>query len=318
MGMFTQFYGIYGNYWFDALRVKQPPLLMQYLQARHYNAMAFTSSAFTYPEFDQTVFSGLEKEQLQEYSEGQGWQRDQKNTTDLIHFIESTEQPFFAFMFFESAHANYYFPEEDIIASDYLEDFNYLTVDVEAEIDRIKNRYRNSVHHLDRQLARVYQVLEQQGLLDNTVVVVTGDHGEEFMENGRWGHNSTFSQQQIRVPLILHVPGRASRQHVAMTSHLDLPATLLNLLGFTGAGKAFSHGQDLLDDTYHRQYTVVSDWHGNTLVTDRAKMVFSLKGASMHASVTGIDDRPLGEDTAAQEFGDVLGDYTRELNRFYH
>ncbi|MEZ5491561.1 MAG: sulfatase-like hydrolase/transferase [Gammaproteobacteria bacterium] len=318
MGMFTQFYGIYGNYWFDMLRAKRPPLLMEYLKAKDYDTMAFTSSAFTYPEFDQTVFSDFDRQQLQEYNTGEGWQRDQKNTTDLLHFIETAQKPFFAFMFFESAHANYYFPEEDIIAPDYLEDFNYLTVDVESEIDRIRNRYLNSVHHLDRQLARVYQALEERGLLENTLVVVTGDHGEEFMENGRWGHNSTFSQQQIRVPLILHVPGSAPLQRSKMTSHLDLPATMLKLLGFEGGEKPVSHGQDLLADDYRRAFTVVSDWHGNTLVTDSAKMVFSLKGASKHASLTDIDDNPLPQEAFEGAFGGVLGEYTTDLNRFYN
>ncbi|MCP5345741.1 MAG: sulfatase-like hydrolase/transferase [Gammaproteobacteria bacterium] len=318
MGMFTQFYGIYGNYWFDMLRVSQPPLLMQYLKARNYDVKAFTSSAFTYPEFDRTVFSNFASSQLQEFNEGEGWQRDQKNTTDLIRFINKAREPFFSFMFFESAHANYYFPDEDIIEPDYLEDFNYLTVDVEDEIDRIRNRYVNSVHHLDRQLARVYRALERRGLLDNTLVVVTGDHGEEFMENGRWGHNSTFSQQQIRVPLILHVPERAPAEFTAMTSHLDLPATVLNLLGYQDPDQPISHGQDLLSPDYNRDFSVVSDWHGNTLVTDEAKMVFSLKGASMHATVTTNDDQPMEEDLYASALSKVLGEYTTELNRFYN
>jgi membrane-anchored protein YejM (alkaline phosphatase superfamily) len=221
-------------------------------------------------------------------------------------------------MFFESAHANYYFPPEDIIEADYLEDFNYLTVDIEAEIERVKHRYVNSVHHLDRQLARVYQALENRHLLENTIVVVTGDHGEEFMENGRWGHNSTFSQQQIRVPLILHAPGHAPQESAALTSHLDLPATMLHLLGFDQPGEEISHGQDLFSATYDRDYTVISDWHGNTLVTKTAKLVFSVKGASYHASVTDINDRPLAAEDYGDSFTAVLAGYTKELNRFYN
>jgi len=115
----------------------------------------------------------------------------------MLDFIENADAPFFSFMFFESAHANYYFPEDSVIEPDYIGDFNYLTVDIEQQIERIRARYLNAVHHLDSQLARVFDTLQTQGLLENTIVIVTGDHGEEFMENGRWGHNSTFSQQQI-------------------------------------------------------------------------------------------------------------------------
>ncbi|MEX2130398.1 MAG: sulfatase-like hydrolase/transferase, partial [Pseudohongiellaceae bacterium] len=262
MGMFTQFYGIYGSYWFDMLQTRTPPVLMNYLQQQGYQFKAFTSSAFTYPEFDKTIFSALPQESLVAYSEGHGWQRDQKNTTDMISFIESASEPFFTFMFFESSHANYYFPDEDIITSDYLEDFNYLTTDIGDDINRIHNRYRNATHHLDRQFARVFDALEQNGLMNNTIVIVTGDHGEEFMENGRWGHNSTFSQQQIRVPLLLHIPNEGAQRIEKMTSHLDLPATVLSVLHAGLPEAQFSFGMNLLDPAYKRDYTVVSDWHG--------------------------------------------------------
>src|SRR5690606_33350712 len=125
------------------------PLLLDTLQASDYDLMAYTSSRFSYPEFDKTIFAGFADSQLQSYTEGDGWQRDRKNVTDLLSHITSAKSPFFTFMFFESAHANYYFPEESIIEPNYLEDFNYLTVDVEEDIELIRARYINANHHLD-------------------------------------------------------------------------------------------------------------------------------------------------------------------------
>ena len=61
------------------------------------------------------------------------------------------------------------------------------------DIVPIKNRYINSVHHLDAQFGRIYDYLKQHQLLENTIVIMNGDHGEEFMEKGFWGHNSTFA-----------------------------------------------------------------------------------------------------------------------------
>ena len=55
-----------------------------------------------------------------------------------------------------------------------------------------------AVHHLDGQFARVIDHLRQRNLLDSTIVILVGDHGEEFMEHGFWGHNSTFSDPQTR------------------------------------------------------------------------------------------------------------------------
>ena len=321
MGMFTQFYGLYGHYWFDVLRNRRPPLLIEQLRSENYQFKAITSSAFTYPEFDKTIFSSLPPENLQEFNKGHGWERDQKNTGDLISFIQEKEgedDPFFAFMFFESAHANYYFPDEDIIEEDYIEDFNYLTVDIQESMPQIKARYTNATHHLDRQLARVYKVLEEGDLMENTIVVLTGDHGEEFMENGRWGHNSTFSQPQIRVPMIIHIPGMEKKRHTVASSHLDMPATVLNALGLDVPAKRHSFGQDLFDPDYKRNFLVVSDWHGNTVITPEVKIIFSIKGAAYQASSTDINDQPINLVDEKSSYQAALAEYLQEQNRFYH
>jgi len=317
MGMFSQFYGLYGSYWFDFLNSGRQPLLMEVLQKNNYDMMAYTSSRFSYPEFDKTVFAGLPMSQLQSYTEGAGWERDRKNVADLLGYIEKAEDPFFGFMFFESAHANYYFPEESVIAPDYIEDFNYLTLDIEKEIERIRARYINANHHLDSQLGRVFAALEEQGKLDNTIVIVTGDHGEEFMENGRWGHNSTFSQEQIRVPFLLYVPGQAPEQFDIMTSHHDVPATVLAVLGMDIDPATYSYGHDLLAADYRRDYTVASDWHGNTLITPDVKMVFSKKGAFYDDSATTLNDDPIDLAATKAPYRDALGLFARELSRFY-
>ena len=67
-------------------------------------------------------------------------------------------------------------------------------------IDALLNRYTNAAHWIDYQIGRVLDEIEAQGLLENTVVIVTDDHGEEFMEKGAWGHNSGFVEEQIHAP----------------------------------------------------------------------------------------------------------------------
>lgn len=318
MGMFSQFYGLYGSYWFDFLYAHRPPMMMELIKQNDYSMMAYTSSMFSYPEFDKTIFASLEDAQLQAYYEGEGWERDRKNVTDMLQFIDKTQKPFFSFMFFESSHANYYFPPESVIRDDYIEDFNYLTLDVEKNIERIRNRYINATHHLDSQLGRVFDELEAQGLLDSTIVVVTGDHGEEFMEKGRWGHNSTFSQEQIRVPMLIHIPGRDAGVTASMTSHLDMPATILAALGVDIDPSTYSYGQDLFGPDYQRDYTVASDWHGNTLVTPDIKMVFSKKGAAYDDITTSLNDGAVDLKTTTVDYRTPLGLFARELSRFYH
>ena len=68
------------------------------------------------------------------------------------------------------------------------------------------NRYRNSAYWTDGELARVTGYLKEKGLLENTIVVVSSDHGEEFNDNklNYWGHNGNYTDAQIKVPLIVH------------------------------------------------------------------------------------------------------------------
>jgi membrane-anchored protein YejM (alkaline phosphatase superfamily) len=196
------------------------------------------------------------------------------------------------FMFFESPHARYFFPPESAIRKPYLEELNYATMSLTDDIELIRNRYINSCHYLDSQLQRVINFLRQNNLLASTIVVITGDHGEEFMEKGRWGHNSAFHQEQIKVPLILWVPGHEHAVIENMTSHLDISPTILRLLGVKNPRLDFSLGYDLLA-RQRRQYTVVNGWSDMCYIDNEYKAVFSFKGLPGSKPITTRDDQPL-------------------------
>lgn len=320
MGMFSQFYGLYPSYWKDVLHGRQSPLIIDTLLANDYNMKAFTSARFTYPEFDKTIFSRLSQQQLQEFYTGVGWQRDEKNTEDIVRHITNvagSEAPFFTFMFFESAHANYYFPKQYAIEKDYIEDFDYLSVNIADNIKKIKNRYVNASHYLDSRLGIIFDTLKDQGLYDNTIVIVTGDHGEEFMEKGRWGHNSTFVQEQIRVPLIIHIPGKPAQVYNNMTSHLDIPASVLNALGYDIDPRLHSFGEDLFSTHYSRKYTVAGDWHGNTLITPTTKFILSIKGSSNSMSLSTLNDSTLDPKLVSPQDKAALAEFIYDMPRFH-
>ena len=216
-GIFSMFMGMPGNYWFPFIKARRGAAIIDVLQQQHYQMNFYTSAKFSYPEFDQTIFAQVPPELLHSRDTGgQGWERDRANVKDLLNFIDKRDpaKPFFTFMFFESPHARYYFPPESAIKKPYRDDINYATLnkeDLRNEIVPIKNRYLNAVHHLDSQFARVFDYLKEKNLLDSTIVILLGDHGEEFMEHGYWGHNSTFVDEQIRTPLVIWMPGKAPK-----------------------------------------------------------------------------------------------------------
>ena len=197
------------------------------------------------------------------------------------------------FMFFESPHAPYNFPPDSVVREDYLKNFNYATTDIKKNIVQIQNRYANACRHLDTQIERVLTCLKESSLLDSTIVIITGDHGEEFMEHGKWGHNSEFTQEQLRVPLVMRVPGRGPRQVSRMTSHLDLPATVLTQLGVTNPPSDYSLGYDLFGNE-KRDFTVPADWNGLCYMDADCKIILPLKMSLFAANkVTTLEDEPV-------------------------
>jgi uncharacterized protein len=320
MGMFSMFYGLYGGYWFAFQEQERDPVLMDTLIDDGYRIEARTSAKFTYPEFAETIFARVPHEQLFEGDGRPGWMNDRDNVEGLLQFIGKgdSKQPFFAFMFFESPHARYEFPPESVIRTPYLDRLNYATMNLSRDIELIRARYLNAVHHLDSQLARVFAHLEQNGLLDSTIVVVTGDHGEEFMEKGHWGHASGFSEEQTRVPLVLWIPGQAPAEIDRMTSHLDLPATVLGLLGVTNPPSDYSLGYDLLHGPA-RTSTVVSGWDDLAFVDAEHKMVLPVGRFDLthKRRVTARNDSELAPDPAlGQADHSRVLDLLRDLRRF--
>lgn len=320
MGMFALFYGLYSNYWFAFLHATRPPVLTQLLEQRHYQFALYTSARFTYPEFDKTLWAGLEPaEMLEGDSNREGWENDQAHVTRMLDFIDrrDTRRPFMTFLFFESPHARYYFPPDCAIRKNYLEDFNYITTSLKKNIHLIKNRYDNSCYHLDGQLRRVLEHLQAKGLMDSTLVVITGDHGEEFMEKGNWGHNSAFTEEQLRTPLLLWVPGREPCQVSALSSHLDVAPTLMTLLGVKNPPGDYSLGVDLFG-TAPRTWTVAGDWDDMAFIdsTHKVRFFFESLGFSI-PDVTTVHDQEVSDaDEILQARNQHFAEIMKGMGRF--
>lgn len=88
--------------------------------------------------------------------------------------------------------------------------------------------YEASIAYLDDRLGRLLDSLSARGLLENTLVVVTSDHGEEFGEHGNFEHGGNLYFEQTHVPLVLSWPGRLPEGMVIDTpvSIRDVPATI--------------------------------------------------------------------------------------------
>jgi arylsulfatase A-like enzyme len=99
-----------------------------------------------------------------------------------------------------------------------------------TSIYELRRFYDEYIAYVDSEFGRIFNQLLQKGVLENTHLIITSDHGEMF-ERGVWGHlNQVLYQPVIRVPLLIHEPGQNFRQDIyTLTSSIDLVPTILHL-----------------------------------------------------------------------------------------
>jgi arylsulfatase A-like enzyme len=129
----------------------------------------------------------------------------------------------------------------------YLSDLAGSAADLEpAERQRLIDLYDAEIAAVDGAVGELVRELEDRGYMENTVIAVTSDHGEEFGEHGGWFHGLTLNRECLSVPIVLHDarrPGSGVRRRDPVDL-LDVPTTLLALAGVTPPPSM--RGRDLL------------------------------------------------------------------------
>lgn len=169
---------------------------------------------------------------------------------DFLHWLSRPRQrPFFAFLNYFDAHAPYYppapfdtqfgpgrppegplgWPKGERGMKDMRGAGGAMTAqEVQTELDA----YDGALAYIDHQLGLLLAELEKRGLLHNTLVIITADHGEQFGEHGLLSHSSSVYLPVLHVPLVILHPSKAplnKRVHEAVTLR-DIPATVMDLL----------------------------------------------------------------------------------------
>jgi hypothetical protein len=268
-GVFSLLYGLNGNLWQAFLQARQPPAWVEPLRARGYRLAAFSSARLTFPEFRKTAFVSMEEGVADDYPQATLTERDAAAVAGFGEFLESgeTNQPFFACFFFNSSHTPYLYPpsfEHFKPVAD--PDINYMRNLTPEQFVMLKNRYWDSLLYTDHLFNELLERLRARGAMDRTIVIVTGDHGQEFGETGFYGHNSAFNQYQLRTPLLIRMAGEMPRRVAGLTTHSDVMPSVLRRLGCTNDLADYSHGRDLFGKTL-RPWAFARDWLSGAVVT---------------------------------------------------
>jgi len=168
--------------------------------------------------------------------------------------VADSEEPFFWHVFYSCNHLPYRSPEpylsmftdpdytgpnkrgvdfdiDSFIGSTDLEN-KWLALP-EKEVQQIRDLYDGCTRMFDHNVGEILEALEKNGLSENTIVIITADHGDNLYEEGvTLGHGLTFNGglQANHVPLIFHIPGKEAREIPEHVSIIDIVPTLAELL----------------------------------------------------------------------------------------
>ena len=189
-------------------------------------------------------------------------------------------RPFFLFAYYWDVHYNYIPPEPyDVLfvpeGAEPIESVQFgplteLGRDLsQSQLDYLIAQYDGEIRCTDEHLGRLWALLRELNLWDNTAIILTADHGEQFFEHNFLGHKYDLFAESLHVPLILKRPGRsmAKRRDGRVVSLVDVFPTILELAGQECA--TVHHGRSLLGPAVEQRatyYDLTTTW----TLTDRA------------------------------------------------
>ncbi len=319
-GVFSLLYGLPGSYWHEVLNQRRSSVLMDTLAQAGYELRITSSTDLRWPEFRKTAFVNHQDAILDSFETKEKHARDRILTDEFKAFAArragNPGKPFFYFMFYDASHGPYSYPGEfeKFVPGG---DVDYIAADA-GSVNASRQRYMNALWYLDHLCREVADAVLGSPLAEDTILVFTGDHGEEFHEMGYWGHTSAFTPYQTKVPFIVHWPGRRPETVDRLTSHHDLAPTLLGKLGARNAPADYSVGRDIFTHAGHR-YVISSGWDDAAYIDGSLTCVFptqSHSGLSMDVRDARYKPAPDADAALARIRPDLL-QVARDMGRFY-
>jgi len=265
-GTFSLFTALPSYYWTSFEYGSVQPVLTDQLLKHGYLLDTYPSATLVYPPIAKMYYRGVKG--IRKDTPGNStYERDCNLTNLFCEKLSRTplKEPFFSFLFYDGCHSM-------MIPEQYTHRFtpswtypHYMELSNSTDPTPFFNLYRNSVYVIDSLVGRVLTAMEERGLMERTMVVITGDHGQEFNENKKnyWGHSSNYSRAQVGTPLVVYYPGIRPAERHYRTTHYDIvPTVLTRVLGVRNPPEDYSMGY-LLDDDRPRRWQYVGkvlDW----------------------------------------------------------
>jgi hypothetical protein len=269
-GVFTLFYGIPSNYWTAALEQKKPPVLMDLLLKYGYDTQIFWSMEMYNPPFNKTIYTQLKNLPLDGAPGKDIGSWDRHTTQKAIEFLtarneKNSEQkkPFYLNLFYDAPHGFCSDQSYDTPYQPTHKQCSRITMSNDVDPVPYYNRYLNAVNFIDEEVGKVLNTIESQGYLENSIVIFTSDHGQEFNDNHQnyWGHAGNFTETQMHVPFVIYWPGEKPEKIEHVTSGYDFTPTMLTrLFDCKNPVSDYSIGQNLFDKERQLPFLLVGSY----------------------------------------------------------
>lgn len=289
-GIFSIIYGVNSTYWFSFLDNAKAPVLFDVLKKLDYKIDITSSTNTSWPEFRQTCYADI-PECVNDNFNGVPWERDKQSSEHFIKQLGNNngKNPIFSFVFLDAPHG-FSYPKDFNKFNATGDNINYLSATKGSkEIKDAFARYKNSVAYDDMLFKNMIDELKRKNMYDNSIIIFTSDHGQEFYEHGNFGHNSAFSSTQTNSPFIIKFPKNMKIPKIdtnQLTSHNEIVPTILSILGVKNSPSDYSNGYNLLDKNYKREYAFCASWNNNAIITNSYTYLFSNRPDKMFKNET--------------------------------
>jgi len=167
------------------------------------------------------------------------------------------------------------------VHSKYKKEFN---ASDQSDIRLLKEFYAATVFQVDGMVEQLVEGLKRAGVYDNTIIVISSDHGDEIYEHGALGHFN-FNEETLHVPLLMRFPGIEHFKIESIVENIDIMPTLLASVGIGIPSTV--QGKNLLPYILNRRQPPESaafaeSWNRHTIRTDKWRYVYNGQGFNTH------------------------------------
>lgn len=143
-----------------------------------------------------------------------------------------------------------------------------------TEIEWMKALYDGEIRYVDDELSRLLRELSESGILQNTILVITSDHGEEFLDHGYLYHGQNLHDELVKIPLLIKAPGIKPAKIEEPVGLVDVYPTLTAMAGISH--ETPTRGTNLLTPNISRIIYGETDfrtWHQSMIIQDNVKFI---------------------------------------------